>query len=76
MPKKGHNLDAEEKGLLAAFEKGEFKSIKNTKAEKELAAQASEHFLKKDARINIRLSSYDLDQLKRIAVLEGLPTKH
>ena len=72
MPKKENNLDAEERGLLAAFEKGELKSVKNVKAEKQTATQASEHFLRKDARINIRLSNHDLDQLKRIAVLEGL----
>jgi predicted DNA binding CopG/RHH family protein len=77
MPKKENNLDVEERDLLTTFEKGELKSVKNVKAERRIAEQASKHFLRKDARINIRLSSYDLDQLKRIAVLEGLcPTQH
>lgn len=65
-------LDADEKELLASFEKGELTSIKNMQAEKKAASMASDNFLKKDARINIRLSSYDLDLLKRIAALEGL----
>jgi len=73
MPKKQMlELDSEEKDLLESFEKGEWKSVKGLKKEKEQAKKAAHNFMLKDARINIRLSSYDLDRIKRIDANEGL----
>lgn len=72
MTKKIIELDREEKMLLGAFEKGELKSVRNIKAEKQTAKNAAERFTRKDARINIRLSSYDVDRIKMIAAEEGL----
>jgi len=66
-------LDKEEKDLLESVERGEWKSVKNKKKYIAQAKEASENFLKKDARINIRISSFDLQHLKRIAAKEGLP---
>jgi len=65
-------LDAEEQDLLDSYEKGEWQTVPNLKEEIEQARLASARFLQKDARINIRVSSYDLDGIKRIAVNEGL----
>ncbi|MEI6790046.1 MAG: hypothetical protein WCK42_02565 [Myxococcaceae bacterium] len=65
-------LDAEEQDLLDSYERDEWKTVLNLKEEVEIAKQTAAKFLQKDARINIRLSSYDLDWLKRIAVHEGL----
>ena len=65
-------LDAEEQDLLDSYERDEWKTVENLKQEIEVAKQAAGKFLQKDARINIRLSSYDLDWLKRIALHEGL----
>jgi predicted DNA binding CopG/RHH family protein len=37
------------------------------------AKEAAANYLRKDAKINIRLTRHDMDGLRRIAVKEGLP---
>lgn len=66
-------LDKEERELSKSFSKGEWKSSANLTQEKKKARKASENYQKKDARINIRLSQTDLDQIKQKAAFEGLP---
>lgn len=65
-------LSKEEKQILKDFEAGEFKSILTPKRKKMLQAAAKETF-KKDKRINIRISSRDLESLQRRALEEGIP---
>lgn len=64
--------DQEEKDVLEAFESGEYKSVL-TDERKKLLAEVAENTFKKDKRINIRLSSRDLDALQRRALREGIP---
>jgi predicted DNA binding CopG/RHH family protein len=71
--KKNLFQDDEERDLIAAYERGEFKPVKNQKRAMQIAVQAARRYLRKDARINIRLSSADLEMLKRRAAEEGLP---
>lgn len=66
-------LDKEEKEILEAFEKGKLKKSKNAKKEIEEHSAIAEATFKKDARINIRLSSKDLRALQAIALKEGIP---
>lgn len=66
-------LDEEEKELLDAFEKGKCKTVSNFEEELAQAKEAATNSLSKDARINIRMSSVDLEHIKRKAVYEGLP---
>jgi predicted DNA binding CopG/RHH family protein len=65
-------LDKEEQEILAAFEAGEFKSVM-TPARKKSVQAAADETLKKDKRINIRISSRDLVALQRRAAKEGVP---
>ncbi|MEA3466257.1 MAG: hypothetical protein U9R29_09695 [Thermodesulfobacteriota bacterium] len=65
-------LDREEQEILDAFEADEFKSVLNDERKKYLA-QAAEQTVKKDKRINIRISSKDLSAIQRRALQEGLP---
>jgi predicted DNA binding CopG/RHH family protein len=65
--------DVDEKKLIAAYERGEFRPVKEQLAAKRTAATAAARYLRKDARINIRLSTADLAMLKRRAAEEGLP---
>ncbi len=65
-------LSKEEQQILNDFEAGEFKSILTPERKKELQAIAKETF-KKDKRINIRISSHDLEALQRRALEEGIP---
>ena len=66
-------LDQEEKILLDSFESGEWKSVDDLPKQKMIAIEAAQNFFKKDARINIRISSNDLKYLKEKAAFEGMP---
>ena len=66
-------LDPEEQEILEAFEGGHLKRSKGAPdaiAEHQKIAEAA---FKKDARINIRLSSRDLRALQARALKEGIP---
>ena len=66
-------LDAEEKDILESYDRGEWRPIKNSKAEIKKLREYARNTLKKDKRINIRMSSKDLDQVQVIAAQEGIP---
>ncbi len=71
--KKREFYDAAEQQLVEAYEQDEFRPVKNQKAARRAAVEAARRYLRKDARINIRLSAADLGMIKRRAVKEGLP---
>jgi predicted DNA binding CopG/RHH family protein len=66
-------FDEEELLILQDFERGEFESIQNFRAEKRSLEAAARRTLQKDKRINIRISSRDLEKLQKRAVMEGVP---
>ena len=63
----------QEKELMASVERGEWKSVKNKNKELLRMREAARETLKKDARINIRLTKRDFFNLKSKAVREGIP---
>jgi predicted DNA binding CopG/RHH family protein len=66
-------LTKEEKEILDSFEKDEWVPVTNlNKRKKELMAYAR-NTLRKDKRLNIRISERDLLELQKRAVNEGLP---
>ncbi len=66
-------LDEEELQILRDFEQGEFESIKHFREEKRRLEEAARNTLQKDKRINIRISSRDLEKLQKRAAKEGIP---
>ena len=66
-------LDKEEKQILRDFESVKFKQIISIKKEKQELEQAARQTLLKDKRINIRISSRDLERLQKRAAKEGIP---
>ena len=66
-------LDTEEKEILEAFETGKLKKSRNTKKQIQQHKVIAEATFKKDARINIRISSKDLRSLQARALREGIP---
>jgi predicted DNA binding CopG/RHH family protein len=70
---KQSHLDAEEKALIESFDRGEWRSVKNVSREVRKLRNAAKATLRKDARINIRLSSKDLGDIQVIAAREGIP---
>ena len=68
-----NKLDSEEKEILEAFESGQLKRVKGAAEKIAKHQKYAEATFKKDARINIRLSSRDLRALQARAVKEGIP---
>jgi predicted DNA binding CopG/RHH family protein len=66
-------LSKEEKEILESFEKGEWVPVANLAERKKALAEYARNTLKKDRRLNIRISERDLLELQRKAVKEGLP---
>ncbi len=71
--KKKPVLDQDEEELISEYERGAFRPVKNQNMAKKEAIEAAQRYMRKDARINIRLSTTDLELLKRRAAEEGLP---
>ena len=66
-------LDADEKELLESVERGEWKSVGGGKRERTRYARYAKATFRKDRRLNIRLSSKDLEAIQKRALAEGLP---
>ncbi|MCK4764413.1 MAG: antitoxin [Candidatus Aminicenantes bacterium] len=66
-------LDQEEKDLMESIEKEDWQTVKNLDREKKEAVQAARNTLKKDKRINLRLSQKDYHQIQLRAIEEGIP---
>ena len=62
-----------ESDILRSFEKGEWKPVKGQKKVLERYRQAAAETLLKNKRVNIRISSMDLEGLQARAAAEGLP---
>jgi predicted DNA binding CopG/RHH family protein len=66
-------LTKEEKDILDSFEKGEWIPVADLSKRRKELAQYARNTLRKDKRLNIRISERDLIELQRKAVKEGLP---
>ncbi len=66
-------LDDEEKELLQSLKNEEWVSVDNLQEEIKIHKEIAKNTLRKDKRINIRLSSHDLEALKTNAIEMGLP---
>ena len=66
-------FDQEEREILEAFRSGQTKRAKDATDTQTRHQQYAEAMFKKDARINIRLSSKDLRGLQKKALAEGIP---
>lgn len=66
-------IDQEERDLLASLENEAWQPVPDFKAEHEKVIQAARNTLKKDKRINLRLSQKDYHRIQVKAIEEGLP---
>ncbi len=66
-------LDDEERDILESYERGEWKQVKDVKREIRKLRAYARNTLQKDKRINIRMSSKDLNQVQVMAAEEGIP---
>ena len=66
-------LDDEERGLQESYERGEWKSVPNVEAEIKRHQEYARNTLRKNKRVNIRISSRDLEAIQVRAIEEGIP---
>ena len=66
-------LTKEEKDILDSVERGEWKRIPDYKKEVARYREAANATLRKDKRVNIRMTERDLVHLQKTAMHEGLP---
>ncbi len=66
-------IDQEEKDLMSSIENDEWQPVRNIDQEKEKAVAAARNTLKKDKRINLRLTQKDYHQIQIKAIEEGIP---
>ena len=66
-------LTPEEQSLLGSVERGEWRRIPDFPQESARYRATARATLRKDKRVNIRMSERDLVRLQKTAALEGLP---
>lgn len=66
-------LNHEEKRLLDSYGKGEWKSVRDAKSKIRRYAEYARYTIRKNKRINIRLTGQDLTGLQTRAFEEGMP---
>lgn len=66
---KREQFDKYEREILDAFENGELKPVESSVDYQTIAKET----MKKDMKINIRISENDLNAIKRKAAREGIP---
>ena len=66
-------IDQEEKELMESIERDEWQPVKNIDQEKQKAIAAARNTLRKDKRINLRLTQKDYHQIQIKAIEEGIP---
>jgi predicted DNA binding CopG/RHH family protein len=66
-------LDQKEQELLESYDREERRSVQGLEPEVERFREYARATFKKDMRVNIRLSSKDLEALKKRALEEGIP---
>ncbi len=69
MPK----LDKEEKELVESFDAGEWESVRDKEGALKRYQDYARATFRKDRRVNIRITSKDLEALQKRALTEGIP---
>ncbi len=66
-------LDRQERELLESVDRGGWRSIAGSKRERNRYQQYARATFKKDRRVNIRISTRDLEAIQKRAIEEGIP---
>lgn len=66
-------LDKAEEEIVDSVASGQWRSVSGLKREQSRYAQYAKATFRKDRRVNIRISSKDLEAIQKRAVEEGLP---
>ena len=66
-------LDQQERELLESYDRGEWKSVARLARERKRYQEYAKATFKKDRRVNIRISTKDLEAIQNRAMEEGIP---
>ena len=66
-------LDQEEKDLMESLDSDEWQPVQKEEKERKVVLNAARNTLKKDKRINLRLTEKDYQQIQIKAIEEGIP---
>lgn len=66
-------LTNEEKKIARSYARGDWKPVKNRKAEVRRYQSYVRNALQKSSRVNIRISPQDLEGMQQKAIEEGIP---
>lgn len=66
-------LDKDESDMIKSLENNEWQPVTDFNQQKKAAVEAARNTLKKDKRINLRLTQKDYHQIQIKAVEEGIP---
>ncbi len=68
-----NNLTKEELDIIEDIESGKTVSVKNLEEEKKRYSKYATNTVRKNKRVNIRISERDLESIQRKALEEGIP---
>jgi predicted DNA binding CopG/RHH family protein len=68
-----NELNQEETELITSYDSDEWRSIDDLQTHKQRYQEYARATFRKDRRVNIRISSKDLQELQRRALAEGIP---
>jgi predicted DNA binding CopG/RHH family protein len=66
-------LDANEAEMLSSYERGEWRSVEDREARAADYVEYARATLRKDQRVNIRITRRDLEGIQKRALAEGIP---
>jgi predicted DNA binding CopG/RHH family protein len=66
-------LDREEVELLDSYDAGEWRTVEGWEAGAKTYQEYARATFRKDRRVNIRISSRDLEEIQKRALEEGIP---
>ena len=73
MTKKEVNLSNDEKDILESYDSDEWQSVKSKESEISKYQEYASATFKKDKRVNIRISTKNLEAIQQKAIEEGIP---
>ena len=66
-------LDQQERELSESYDRGEWKAVAQLARERKRYQEYAKATFKKDRRVNIRISTKDLEAIQNRAIEEGIP---
>ena len=67
------DIEEYEQDILKDFEKNNFIAVSDAEKKMMSAREAADNYMKRNNRVNVRISGSDLSMIKKTAIREGIP---